>query len=192
MRVTYASRLYGRLSSSTPVGIGSIVAVGAFHALVALLRLEAQRGDGAGFQATDADRLVGFLAIAVAAVLDAHQRRVDLGDQLALAVARAQLDRALRLQRRPVRQVGLGQAFLLEMLQRLRGFRQQLRTPPQQLLAEILELQRVHELFSLRGPIVWRKRWPHHLLRKARTPKIVPEYMNRPLLGQATRKNADR
>src|SRR5260370_7135228 len=94
MRVTYASRLYGRLSSSTPVGIGSIVAVGAFHALVALLRLEAQRGDGAGFQATDADRLVCFLPIAVAAVLDAHQPRVDSLDNLPLAVPRPPLARA--------------------------------------------------------------------------------------------------
>src|SRR5258708_15319338 len=116
MRVTYASRLYGRLSSSTPVGIGSIVAVGAFHALVALLRLEAQRGDGAGFQATDADRLVGFLAIPVAAVLDAHHRRVDLRDQPALAGARAPLDRPAPLPRPPRRQGQLGPPFLLEML----------------------------------------------------------------------------
>src|SRR5258708_35584506 len=102
MRVTYASRLYGRLSSSTPVGIGSIVAVGAFHALVALLRLEAQRGDGAGFQATDADRLVGFLAIPVAAVLDAPQRRVDLVDRPALPVSPPPPGRAHRPQPPPV------------------------------------------------------------------------------------------
>src|SRR5258708_38584778 len=98
MRVTYASRLYGRLSSSTPVGIGSIVAVGAFHALVALLRLEAQRGDGAGFQATDADRLRGFLAITGAALPEAHQRPGGLGDQRWPPGARAPRDRPLRLQ----------------------------------------------------------------------------------------------
>jgi len=75
----------------------SIVAMRAFHALVALLRLEAERGDGARFEATDADRLVRLLAIAVAPVLDAQQRRVDLGDELALAIARPELDRALGL-----------------------------------------------------------------------------------------------
>jgi len=37
--------------------------VGALHALVALLRLEAQRGDGAGLQPGDADRLVRLLAV---------------------------------------------------------------------------------------------------------------------------------
>ena len=39
------------------------------------------------------------------------------------------------------------------------NFGQQLGPPPQQLLAEILELQRVHELFFLRWTIVWRKDW---------------------------------
>src|SRR5258708_38888794 len=101
MRVTYASRLYGRLSSSTPVGIGSIVAVGAFHALVALLRLEAQRGDGAGFQATDADRLVGLLPITLTAVLYVHHPRVDICYQLSLPAALAPLTPAARLQSLP-------------------------------------------------------------------------------------------
>src|SRR6185437_89504 len=169
----------------------SIVAVRALHALVALLRLEAQGGDGPGLQAADADRLIGFLAEAVAAVLDAQQRGVDLGDQLALAIARAQLDRTLRLQRGAVRQVRLGEALLLEMLQRLGRLGQHLGAPAQQLLAEILELQRVHEVFFVRGAVIWRKRWPHHLLRKARTLKFVPEYMNRALLEQAPRKKAD-
>jgi len=40
------------------------------------------------------DRLAGLLAIAVGVVVDALQRGVDLGDQLALAVAGAQFDGA--------------------------------------------------------------------------------------------------
>src|ERR1700741_4566975 len=114
----------------------------AFHALVALLRLEAERGDGACLEAANADRLVRLLAIAVAAVLDAQQRRVDLGNELAFAVARAELDRALGLERGTVGQIGLGQTLFLEVLQGLRRFRQELGPPAQQLLAEIFELER--------------------------------------------------
>ena len=91
----------------------SFVAVGALHALVTLLRLEAQRRDGPRLEPAQADRLVGFLAIAVAAVLDALQRRVDLGDELALAVARPQLDAAIGLERGAVGEVGLATGFPL-------------------------------------------------------------------------------
>ena len=59
---------------------------------MALLRLYRQRRDRAGFEAAQRDRLAGLLAVAVGAVVDAAKRLVDLGDQLALAVARAQLD----------------------------------------------------------------------------------------------------
>src|SRR5579883_1661709 len=144
----------------------SIVAVRAFHALVALLGFEAQRRDGTGLEAADADRLVRLLAIAVAAVLDAHQGGIDLGDQLALAIARAQLDRPLGLERSAIGDVGLREALFFEVLKRLRRFRQELGPPAQQLLAEIFELQRVHELLFIGRSIVWRKRRPHHLLPK--------------------------
>ena len=55
--------------------------------LVALLGFERERGDGAGIEALQADRLAGLLAKAVGALLDARERGIDLGDQLALAVA---------------------------------------------------------------------------------------------------------
>ena len=55
---------------SSPPG-RSIVAIDALAAFVALLRLDRQRRDRAGFQPLDRDRLAGFLAIAVSAVLDA-------------------------------------------------------------------------------------------------------------------------
>jgi len=71
----------------------------ALHALVALLRLEAEGGDGACLKAPDADRLVRLLAIAVAAILDPHQRRIDLGDELALAVADAEREVPIVLER---------------------------------------------------------------------------------------------
>src|SRR5690554_3292645 len=73
----------------------SVVAIDLFAPLVHLLGLQAQRGDGACVEPGDADGLAGFLAIAIRAVLDAFQGGIDLGDQLALAVAGAQLQRAV-------------------------------------------------------------------------------------------------
>ena len=49
----------------------SIVAVDPLAPLVALLRLDRQRRDRAGFEPAQRDRLAGFLAIAVGAVVDA-------------------------------------------------------------------------------------------------------------------------
>src|SRR5262249_55432392 len=69
-----------------------IVPVHALAALVALLGFDRERSNRPRFQAAQRNRLAGLLAIAVGTVLDAVERRVDLGDQLALAVARAQLD----------------------------------------------------------------------------------------------------
>ena len=65
----------------------------ALAALVALLRLETERGDGAGVEAGDPDRLAGVLAIAIASVLDPAHRLVDLGNELALPVPGPQFQR---------------------------------------------------------------------------------------------------
>ena len=75
-------------------------------ALVALLRLEGQRGDRPGVETREADRLAGFFAIAVGAVLDPAQRVVDLGDQLALAVTGAKFEGAVGFGRRAIGKVG--------------------------------------------------------------------------------------
>src|SRR5262249_49892134 len=52
---------------------GSIVAVDTFSPLVPLLRLERQGGDRSGVEALQRDRLSGFLAKAIGAVLDPRQ-----------------------------------------------------------------------------------------------------------------------
>src|SRR5438094_7463929 len=70
-----------------------LVAVGPLHALVALLRLDRQRCDRPRLKPADADRLVGLLAIPVGAGVEPRQCGVDLRDQLAPAVAGAELDR---------------------------------------------------------------------------------------------------
>ena len=108
-----------------------------------LLRLQAQGRDRPRLEPSQADRLVGFLAIAVGAFLYPPQGFVDLADQLAFAIARAQFERAVRFEGSPVGDVGLGQALFLQVVQRLRGFLQQLGPPGQQLLTEILELKGV-------------------------------------------------
>jgi len=74
-----------------------LVAIDLLALLVALLRFHRERGDGSGFEPLQRDRLAGLLAIAVGVVVDALQGGVDLGDQLALAVAGAQFDGAVGL-----------------------------------------------------------------------------------------------
>ena len=96
-------------------GNGSIVAIDPLAALVSLLRFERQGGDRPGFEPLEGDRLAGLLAIAVGAVLDALQRGVDLGDQLALPVAGPQLDRPVGLGRRAVGQIGMVLVLVLEV-----------------------------------------------------------------------------
>src|SRR5262245_38006128 len=93
--------------------------------LAALLRLERQRGGGAGEQAGQADRLAGFVAVAVVAGFDARQRLRDLLQQLALAVARAQLERMLFLDGRAVGRVGHDRRVLAQVLGGFAGVGQQ-------------------------------------------------------------------
>ena len=121
-----------------PRGDASLVAVDALAPLVALLRLDRERGDGARLQPLERDRLAGLLAIAVAAVLETGERRLDLGDQLALAVARAQLNRPVGLRGRTVGKIRMILVLGLEMGQRLLGLFEDLLLPREQLLAEIL------------------------------------------------------
>ena len=84
----------------------SVVAQGAFLALVPLLSLQAERRGWAGFEAAQANRLTGHFAEAVGSVLDPAQGRIDLGDQLALAVAGAQFQRLVAFRGRPVDNIG--------------------------------------------------------------------------------------
>jgi hypothetical protein len=86
---------------------GLLVAINALAPFVALLGLDAQGRDRAGIEPLQADRLAGLLAIAVSAVVDPHQRGVDLGNQLALTVAGAKLERALGLGGGPVGDIGM-------------------------------------------------------------------------------------
>src|SRR5713226_3155380 len=131
-----------------------LVAIDLLAFLVALLRLHRQRRDRARLQPLQRDRLAGLLAIAVGVVLDALQRRVDLGDQLALAVAGAQLDRAVGFRRGAVGEVGMIDVLFLQGLQRNPGFPEDLVLPRQQLGAKIIALAVVHERLFFGGSII--------------------------------------
>ena len=102
----YLPAHHGQLGNSF-VSAALVVAINALAAFVALLRFDRQRRDRARFQPLDRDRLAGLLAIAVGAVFDALQRRVDLGDQLALPIAGAQFDGPVGLRGGAVGEVGM-------------------------------------------------------------------------------------
>src|SRR5690242_15329251 len=82
-----------------------LLAVELLLQLAPLLRLDGERGGGPREQPLDADGLARLLAEAVAAVLDARERGVDLLEELPLAIARAKLERVLFLKRGAVRRV---------------------------------------------------------------------------------------
>src|SRR5580704_18143835 len=133
---------------------GSIVAEDAFAPLVALLRLERQGRDRAGLEPLERDRLPGLLAIAVGSVVEPLQGGFDLGDQLALAVARTQLDGAIGFRRRAVGEIGMILILVLQVLQRFPRLLEDLLLPGDEPLAEILPLAVAHERLFLRRPVI--------------------------------------
>src|SRR5690606_32780075 len=88
----------------------------------------------------------GIDAVAVVGAVHALERAVDLADQLAVTVAGTQFQRVLGLARRTLGLVADVTHFVLEVLDGLLGFLDQVRAPLQQALAEVLELQRAHVL----------------------------------------------
>src|SRR3569833_714713 len=75
----------------------SVVAIDALAPLMALLGFDRQGGDRTRLETAQRNRLAGLLAIAVSAVVDARERLVDLGDQLAQADTSTQHKNAVRL-----------------------------------------------------------------------------------------------
>src|SRR5215510_9457795 len=132
----------------------SVVLVDALAPLVPLLCLDRQRGDRARLQPLERDRLAGLFAIAVGAVFDAGERLLDLGNQLALAIARSQFDRPVGLGRRTISQVGMILIFILQVLQSFLCLLQNIVLPVEQLLAEVLPLAIVHERLFVGWPVV--------------------------------------
>ena len=124
-----------------------------FLSLVPLLGLDRHSRDGPRIEPSERNRLARDLVIATVALLDPGQRGIDLGDKLALAIARTQLDRPVALVRSAVVRIGFPKLLHLQYVQR--GFRleEDLLLPGQQPLAEIFELKRIHEFLNYRGAI---------------------------------------
>src|SRR5687767_11269429 len=110
--------------------------------LPTLLRIQRALGGKAGFQALQADLFAGIDAKTVITIVEALERAVDLADQLAVAVAGAQFQRVLGFASGTLGLVADIAYFVLEVLDGLLGFLDQVGTPARQALAEILELQR--------------------------------------------------
>jgi hypothetical protein len=121
----------------------------AFAAFVAFLGFQAECGDGAGHQAGEADWLAGLLTEAVVTLLDSPEGGVDLGDQLALAVARAQFQSPIRLGRSAIGQVRMIFCFFLKMIYGFSGFPQDIFLPIEQPFLEEIKLPFVHERLIL-------------------------------------------
>ena len=147
-----------RGKSSTPSRLeGSIVPIDLLATLMAFLRFDRQRRDRARVETLQRNRLAGLFAEAVRAVFDPAQRRVDLGDQLSLAVARAQLELALGFGRSPVGQIGMQRRLGLQVLDGLAALAQDVVFPAVQLAAEIFALPLIHEGLTVRRLIAKRK-----------------------------------
>src|SRR5215216_6494080 len=123
----------------------SVVAMDPLVLLVPLLRLDRHRRNRAGFEAAQRDRLAGDLAIAIGAVVDARDSGIDLGDELALAVARPELDRAVGLGGGTIGEVRVVLALGLKGDQSVLGFAKDLVLPIGQLAPIVLPLPLVHE-----------------------------------------------
>src|SRR4051812_10739061 len=131
----------------------SVVAADAFVAFVAFLGLDRHGRDRARLEPGERDRFAGHFAKAILAAVDAAQRRVDLGDELALAIAGPELDRPVGFRRGAVGEIRLADRPALQLSHRALRFAEDLVLPSEQLLPEIGALRRVHELFIRARPI---------------------------------------
>src|SRR5215470_12476087 len=130
-----------------------VVAVDALAPLVALLGFDRQSRNRPCFQAFERDRLARFFTIAVGAILDALQCSIDFGDQFALTVTGAQFDRAVGLRGRPVGEIGVILALVLEMLKRFTRLLKDILPPIEQLQPEIFPLALIHKRLFVAWPI---------------------------------------
>src|SRR5690606_26748795 len=97
-------------------------------------------------------------AITVGAFLDAAERRVDLGHDLALAVAGAQFDRAIGFLACAIGEIGQIARSLLHVFDGAAAFGEDGGLPGKELAPEVLPLARVHERLIFRWTIIVRYR----------------------------------
>src|ERR1700735_4756980 len=129
------------------------IAVLALTAFTSLLSLDRQRGHGPCFQALDTDLFAGFETIAVGAVLDAFQRLVDLTNELALTITRAQLEAEFFFLGRAGIGVGKIRSLVLHVRDRAIDFLHQIALPIEQDQLEMRQLLLAHVLLATLGDI---------------------------------------
>src|SRR4029079_9617397 len=131
----------------------SVVPVNALAPFMALLSFDGKCRDWTRLEPTQRDRLPGLLAKAVAAVVDAAKRFVDLGDQLALAVAGAKLNGPVSFGGGPIGEIGMVLVLFLEVQERFLSLFEDLLFPAQQSGAEIVTLALVHKRLFIGRPV---------------------------------------
>ncbi len=129
------------------------VPIDLFTALMHFLGFEPKRRNGPCIQPRDADGIAGFFAIAVGAVIEALQRRIDLGNQLALTVPRAQFQRAIAFGTGAICHVRMVLALFLKVIQRTAALAENIFLPGVELGSEIFPLARIHERLIVSGPV---------------------------------------
>jgi hypothetical protein len=92
----------------------SIVPMDALVALVTLLGLKRERRDRPRLEPLQRDRFSRILTEAVGPIVDAGDSGVNLRDQLALPVARPELDRPVGLGGGPIGEIRMIRALILE------------------------------------------------------------------------------
>src|SRR5262249_49353137 len=108
------------------------------------LAVDAEGGDRTGLQALDADVLAALLALPLPAVVGPPQGLVYLGDELALAVADAEDEVPVALERGPVRRIRELLAGLAHAVDRTRSFGDELLAALVQELPEEIEFALPH------------------------------------------------
>src|SRR6056297_335120 len=144
--------------SRVPGAARSVVAMHLFPALVTFLCLEAHGGDRARIQPLERDGLARHFAIPIFAIRDPAQRRIDLGDQLALAITGPQFQRAIGFLAGAIGNIGDVARSILKARHGAAAFLQQVGSPGQQLAPETFQLAFVHERFVLRGTVIIRQK----------------------------------
>ena len=135
----------------------SVLAEDLLAPLVAFLGFQRKRGDRARLEAPQSDRLPGLLAVPVGSVLDTRQRRIDLGDQLALPVACPKFQRTIGLRCRPISDVGVLSGILVKDVECLAVLADDLFLPGDELIAKVLLVPFVHERLAFGGAVPCRE-----------------------------------
>src|SRR5262249_21772253 len=117
----------------------------------------------ARLQTRKSDRLTCLFTIAVGALFDPAQSRVDLGDQLALAITGAEFEAAVGFGSGAVGEVGERNRVLLQAFDGGAALFEYLVLPDDELAAEIFALALAHERLGVGRPVrpVLRRHYEH-------------------------------